>query len=87
MLLYPQAQQSDVAIGILERFAAVYERESGKLSDETGSGNGFMVAVIGSGPMVFLLPVLANYGMTCGIRSLARSGWCPQVRIPVSVCQ
>jgi glutamate synthase (NADPH) small chain len=40
-----------VAIGNLERFAADYERESGKLSvPQVASPNGQKVAVIGSGP-------------------------------------
>ncbi|NDW13150.1 bifunctional dihydroorotate dehydrogenase B NAD binding subunit/NADPH-dependent glutamate synthase [Bacteroides sp. 214] len=40
-----------VAIGNLERFAADYERESGKISiPEVAPANGIKVAVIGSGP-------------------------------------
>ncbi len=40
-----------VAIGHLERFAADYERESGKISvPEVAEKNGIKVAVIGSGP-------------------------------------
>lgn len=40
-----------VAIGYLERFAADYERESGKMSlPETAPKNGRKIAVIGSGP-------------------------------------
>ncbi|MCT4614702.1 MAG: NADPH-dependent glutamate synthase [Marinifilaceae bacterium] len=40
-----------VAIGYLERFAADYERESGKVSvPEVAEANGIKVAVIGSGP-------------------------------------
>ena len=40
-----------VAIGYLERFAADYERESGKMSvPEVAAPNGIKVAVIGSGP-------------------------------------
>lgn len=40
-----------VAIGYLERFAADYERESGKISlPEVAQPNGIKVAVIGSGP-------------------------------------
>ena len=40
-----------VAIGYLERFAADYERESGKMSlPETATANGIKVAVVGSGP-------------------------------------
>ncbi len=40
-----------VAIGHLERFAADFERESGKISvPETASSNGHKIAVVGSGP-------------------------------------
>ena len=40
-----------VAIGYLERFAADYERESGKMSlPEIATANGIKVAVVGSGP-------------------------------------
>ncbi len=40
-----------VAIGYLERFAADYERESGKMSlPELAPANGIKVAVVGSGP-------------------------------------
>jgi len=40
-----------VAIGYLERFAADYERESGKISiPEIAASNGKKVAVVGSGP-------------------------------------
>ncbi len=40
-----------VAIGYLERFAADYERESGKMSlPQCKSSNGIKVAVVGSGP-------------------------------------
>ena len=40
-----------VAIGYLERFAADYERESGKMSlPEVAPANGIKVAVVGSGP-------------------------------------
>ena len=40
-----------VAIGYLERFAADYERESGKMSlPEIAPANGIKVAVVGSGP-------------------------------------
>ena len=42
---------SAVAIGYLERFAADYERESGKMSvPEIAPKNGIKVAVVGSGP-------------------------------------
>ncbi len=40
-----------VAIGHLERFAADYERESGKISvPEIAAANGMKIAVVGSGP-------------------------------------
>lgn len=40
-----------VAIGYLERFAADYERESGRISvPEVADSNGIKIAVIGSGP-------------------------------------
>ncbi len=40
-----------VAIGYLERFAADYERESGRMSTpETAPANGIKIAVVGSGP-------------------------------------
>lgn len=40
-----------VAIGYLERFAADYERESGKMSvPELAPANGIKIAVVGSGP-------------------------------------
>lgn len=40
-----------VAIGHLERFAADYERQSGKISiPETAPANGIKIAVVGSGP-------------------------------------
>jgi len=40
-----------VAIGHLERFAADFERESGKISvPEIAAGNGIKIAVVGSGP-------------------------------------
>lgn len=43
--------QKAVAIGYLERFAADYERESGKASVPVlAPGNGIKVAVVGSGP-------------------------------------
>ncbi len=44
-------QEPAVAIGHLERFAADYERESGKIAiPEVAESNGIKVAVIGSGP-------------------------------------
>lgn len=40
-----------VAIGYLERFAADFERESGKMAvPEVAKSNGIKVAAIGSGP-------------------------------------
>ncbi len=43
--------KESVAIGYLERFAADYERESGKMSvPATAPANGIKIAVIGSGP-------------------------------------
>ncbi len=49
---YPQKMQKPpVAIGNLERFAADYERESGKISiPEKAAFNGIKVASVGSGP-------------------------------------
>lgn len=44
-------QKPAVAIGYLERFAADFERESGKMSvPEVAAANGIKVAAIGSGP-------------------------------------
>ena len=44
-------KKAPVAIGYLERFAADYERESGKISiPEVAAPNGIKIAVIGSGP-------------------------------------
>jgi glutamate synthase (NADPH/NADH) small chain len=44
-------QKTPVAIGYLERFAADYERESGKMSvPQVAPANGIKVAAIGSGP-------------------------------------
>ena len=53
-----------VAIGNLERFAADYERESGKISvPEVGAPNGVKVAVVGSGPAgLAAAGDLAKYG-------------------------
>lgn len=49
---YIQKMKKDpVAIGYLERFAADYERESGKIAiPEVAAPNGIKIAVIGSGP-------------------------------------
>lgn len=49
---YLQKLKKDpVAIGYLERFAADYERESGKIAiPEVAASNGIKIAVIGSGP-------------------------------------
>lgn len=44
-------KKTPVAIGYLERFAADYERESGKIAvPEVAAFNGIKIAVIGSGP-------------------------------------
>ncbi|MFV0537454.1 MAG: NADPH-dependent glutamate synthase [Dysgonomonas sp.] len=50
--IYIQKMKKEpVAIGYLERFAADYERESGKMSlPELASANNIKIAVIGSGP-------------------------------------
>lgn len=50
--IYIQKMKKEpVAIGNLERFAADYERESGKMSlPELAASNGVKVAVVGSGP-------------------------------------
>ncbi len=49
--LYNKSNKKPVAIGYLERFAADYERTSGKSSTpEVAPANGIKVAVIGSGP-------------------------------------
>ena len=48
-----------VAIGYLERFAADFERESGKISlPEIEPSNGMKIAVVGSGPAGFLIGLL-----------------------------
>lgn len=49
--IYHKQNKQPVAIGYLERFAADYERESGKLSvPQVEKANGIKVAAIGSGP-------------------------------------
>ncbi|MCF0189668.1 MAG: NADPH-dependent glutamate synthase [Marinilabiliaceae bacterium] len=49
--IYNKSNKPAVAIGYLERFAADYERNSGKMSvPETAPKNGIKVAVVGSGP-------------------------------------
>lgn len=49
--IYHKSKKEPVAIGYLERFAADYERESGKMSvPEVAAPNGIKVAAIGSGP-------------------------------------
>ena len=49
--IYLKTGKQPVAIGYLERFAADYERESGKMSiPEMAPKNGIKVAAIGSGP-------------------------------------
>ena len=49
--IHLKMNESAVAIGYLERFAADYERESGQISiPELAPANGIKVAVVGSGP-------------------------------------
>ena len=49
--IHVKMNKESVAIGHLERFAADFERESGKISvPETAPANGRKVAVVGSGP-------------------------------------
>jgi glutamate synthase (NADPH/NADH) small chain len=49
--IHLKMKSEPVAIGYLERFAADYERESGKMSiPEIASKNGLKIAVVGSGP-------------------------------------
>ena len=49
--IHIKMKKDPVAIGHLERFAADYERESGKISvPEVKPSNGVKVAVVGSGP-------------------------------------
>lgn len=49
--IYLKTGKEAVAIGYLERFAADYERESGKMSiPEINEKNGIKIAVVGSGP-------------------------------------
>ncbi|MDD3490631.1 MAG: NADPH-dependent glutamate synthase [Paludibacter sp.] len=49
--IHVKMKKEAVAIGHLERFAADYERESGKISvPEVGAPNGIKIAVVGSGP-------------------------------------
>ena len=49
--IHVKMKKESVAIGHLERFAADYERESGKISvPEIAQANGIKVAVVGSGP-------------------------------------
>jgi glutamate synthase (NADPH/NADH) small chain len=57
-------KKPSVAIGNLERFAADYERESGKISvPEVAKPNGIKVAVVGSGPAgLAAAGDLARYG-------------------------
>lgn len=51
MCIHLKMGKPAVAIGYLERFAADYERESGKVSvPEVAPANGIKIAVIGSGP-------------------------------------
>ena len=63
--IYNKSKKPAVAIGYLERFAADYERTSGKATaPETAPKNGIKVAVIGSGPA----------GLTCS-GELAKKGY------------
>jgi len=63
--IYVKSKKKAVAIGYLERFAADYERTSGKAATpETAKPNGIKVAVIGSGPA----------GLTCS-GELAKKGY------------
>lgn len=49
--IHLKMKKESVAIGHLERFAADYERESGKISvPEIAAANGIKIAVVGSGP-------------------------------------
>lgn len=49
--IYIKMKKEPVAIGNLERFAADYERNSGKISiPEIAESNGLKIAVVGSGP-------------------------------------
>lgn len=49
--IYTKSKKQAVAIGYLERFAADYERNSGKMAvPELAPANGIKVAAIGSGP-------------------------------------
>ncbi|MCI5982799.1 MAG: NADPH-dependent glutamate synthase [Bacteroidales bacterium] len=63
--IYNKTGKKPVAIGYLERFAADYERTSGKAAaPEVEKANGIKVAVIGSGPA----------GLTCS-GELAKKGY------------
>ena len=57
-------KKPSVAIGNLERFAADYERESGKISvPEVAKPNGIKVAIVGSGPAgLAVAGDMAKYG-------------------------
>ena len=49
--IHLKMNESAVAIGYLERFAADYEHDSGKISlPDTAPANGIKIAVVGSGP-------------------------------------
>jgi glutamate synthase (NADPH/NADH) small chain len=49
--IHLKMKNEPVAIGYLERFAADYERESGRVSvPDIATGNGIRIAVVGSGP-------------------------------------
>ena len=62
--IYVKMKKEPVAIGYLERFAADYERESGKISiPELAPANGKKIAVVGSGPAGLSFAVdMAKYG-------------------------
>lgn len=63
--IYNKSKKPAVAIGYLERFAADYERTSGKAAaPQTEAKNGIKVAVVGSGPA----------GLTCS-GELAKKGY------------
>ena len=51
LCMHLKMKKEPVAIGYLERFAADYERESGRMSvPEIAESNGIKIAVVGSGP-------------------------------------
>ncbi len=65
LCIHHKMNSQPVAIGHLERFAADYERESGKISlPEVAEKNGIKVAIVGSGPA----------GLTCA-GDMAKEGY------------